>query len=120
MSQVVFAAIVALTLTGADATGTWSGSFTVGDGSGEPRPVTLVLKQDGETLTGTGGPDAARQMPIRKGKVQNGTLTFEIATDDDGVMMFDLKQDAETISGEIWRERDGQKQTAKLSAKRTQ
>ncbi len=104
-------------LLAADATGTWTGTFTVNGDSPEPRPALLVLKQDGDRLTGTAGPDASQQMPIEKGKVEDGKLTFEVAAGE-SIMKFALVLNGDELSGEIQRERDGEHQTAKLAVKR--
>ena len=100
----------------ADVTGNWKGTLTP-DGR-DAGPALLVLKQDGEMVTGTAGPDEGERHPIRSGKVENDTVTFEVETPG-GVMRFTLKQDGEELTGEITRERDGEKQTAKLALKRT-
>ena len=99
----------------ADATGTWTGTLTPADGNGGP--AHLVLKQEGEKLTGTAGPDPGEQHPIEKGKADNGVLTFELSTGG-GVMKFALKQEGDEITGDITRERDGRTQMAKLAVKR--
>lgn len=106
-------------LLAADATGTWSGTLTVKDDGGSPqeRPAHLVLKQDGDKLTGTAGPDASQQMPIEKGKVEDGKLTFEVAAGE-SIMKFALVLNGDELNGEIQRERDGEHQTAKLAVKR--
>ena len=104
-------------LMAADASGKWTGQLIPSDGDGSGRPALLVLKQDGVTLTGTVGPDASEQHPIQNGKVENGKLTFEVPRE--GMLMkFALKQDGDEMTGDIEREREGQKQTAKLSVKR--
>ncbi|WP_321471788.1 hypothetical protein [uncultured Paludibaculum sp.] len=103
----------------ADATGTWTGTFTVkGDGdSPEPRPALLVLKQDGDKLTGTAGPNADEQHPIEKGVIADGKITFEVAAGE-SIMKFALVLNGDEISGDIQRDRDGEHQTAKLAVKR--
>jgi hypothetical protein len=73
-------ALAAATLTAADATGTWTGTLTPSDG--QPGPAHVVLKQEGDKLTGTAGPDASEQHPIQNGRAENGTLTFELQTGD--------------------------------------
>jgi hypothetical protein len=109
--------LTAVTLSAADATGKWTGQLFPSDGDGTGRPAHLVLKQDGATLTGTAGPDAGEQHPIQNGKAEDGRLTFDVPTGGT-VMKFSLKQVGDDITGDIEREREGQKQTAKLSVKR--
>jgi len=46
----------------ADVTGTWTGTLTrTSEGGGQPSPAHLILKQEGITLTGSGGPNACEQ-----------------------------------------------------------
>jgi hypothetical protein len=71
----ILIALAATALYAADATGTWTGTFTpAGNDAG---PAHLVLKQEGTRLTGTAGPDESRQRPIQNGKAENGTVTLK-------------------------------------------
>lgn len=102
-------------LLGADATGTWTGSLTRSDG--ETSTAHLVLKQEGEKVTGTAGPGAEEQHEIQNGKAENGQITFEIPRED-GSMKFVLKQEGEEIKGEVLLERDGEVQKGQLAVTR--
>jgi hypothetical protein len=104
------------TLAAADVTGTWNGTFTP-DGQ-DAGSAMLVLKQDGDAVSGSAGPNETEQHPIRTGKVQNETVTFEVETPG-GLMKFALTLKGDELTGVITRERDGQTQTAKLAVKRT-
>lgn len=115
MTHFLMIALATAFLTSTDATGTWTGTLSPADR--DPGPAHLVLKQEGTTLTGTGGPDESEQHPIRNGKAENGTLTFELEAGG-GVMKFTLKQEGDEIAGDITRERDGQTQMAKLAVTR--
>lgn len=118
MKHVLLLTLAAVGLMAADATGKWTGSLFIPNPDGEQeRPAHLVLKQEGATLTGTAGPDASEQHPIQNGKAEDGNLVFEVPTGET-VMKFSLKQDGDEIKGEITREREGQKQTAKIAVKR--
>ena len=112
MKHALLMAVAAAILITADATGTWTGTLTKSDG--QSHPAHLVLKQDGDKLTGTAGPDANEQHPIANGKAQNGVLTFEL----DNGMKFAVKQDGDEIAGEVTRDREGQTQKATLAVKR--
>ena len=118
MNHLLVIALAAGTLSGADATGTWTGTLTRSGDATEPLPAYLVLKQEGEQLTGTAGPNAGEQQPIHRGKAENGVLTFEVTTGE-SVMKFAVKQDGDEITGDVTREREGQTQRAKLAVKRT-
>jgi hypothetical protein len=115
MPHLLLVALAAATISAADVTGTWTGTLTPGDG--EPRPAHLVLKQGGDTVSGTAGPDASEQRPIQNGKSENGKVTFEVAGEVT-VMKFVLKLEGDEMTGDVSRERDGQVQTAKLAVKR--
>jgi hypothetical protein len=116
MTHFLVIALAATTLAAADVTGSWRGTFTP-DG-GDAGPALLILKQEGNEVTGTAGPDENARHPITKGKVENDTIAFEVETPG-GVMKFALKQKGDELAGDVTRERDGQQQTAKLSVKRT-
>lgn len=115
MTHILLIAVVATTLAAADVTGTWQG--TLSPEGRDAGPALLVLKQEGEAVTGTVGPDETERHPIKSGKVQNDTVTFEVETPG-GVMKFTLKQNGDELTGDVSRERDGQQQTAKLAVKR--
>ena len=68
----------------AQVTGVWAGSLTVtvdGKATAEVEYLHVVLKQNGEVVTGTAGENADQQFPIRNGKLTTvrdvTTLTFE-------------------------------------------
>ena len=105
----------------ADVTGKWTGSIDITEGDGgKHETACLILKQDGTTLTGTGGPTEEQQMPIQKGKVDGNKITFEIALDQDRVMSFTLQAEADSITGDVSGsdKETGQPKTAKLSLNR--
>jgi hypothetical protein len=116
MTHLLVIALAATTLAAADVTGTWRGTFTP-DGR-DAGPALLILKQEGNAVTGTAGPDENEQHPISKGKVENDTVAFDVETPG-GVMKFTLKQKGDELGGDVTRERDGQRETAKLAVKRT-
>jgi hypothetical protein len=103
-------------LLGADATGTWTGSLTRSDG--EVGSAHLILKQDGEKVTGTAGPGADEQHEIANGKSENGQITFELPREN-GSMKFVLKQEGDEIKGEVTLERDGEVQKGQLAVTRS-
>ena len=74
---ILFAAVAAA----ADASGTWKAQFQGRDG--QTRESTIVLKQDGEKLTGTmsgmGG-----ETPIENGKVSGDDVSFEVTRNFQG------------------------------------
>lgn len=117
MKHLLLIFCTALALSAADATGKWTGTLTIDTQSDQPRPAHLVLKQDGGKLTGTAGPNAGEQHAIQNGKAEDGTLTFELSQGE-SIMRFTLKLEGDEMKGGITREREGLKETAKLSVKR--
>jgi hypothetical protein len=119
MKALFLTLIAALSLSAADATGTWTGNFSATTPEGERQhSAMLVLKQQGTTLTGTAGPDATEQLPISNGKAEGDVLTFEVVRENGPTMKFNLKQTGDEIAGDIKREREGQVQLAKILVKR--
>lgn len=115
MKFILLMTMAAAALIAADATGTWTGTFT--PAGQEAGPAHLVLKQDGQKLTGTAGPTSDEQHEIQNGKAEDGKITFEVAGEN-ATMKFVLKQDGEEIKGDVSREREGQVQTARLAVMR--
>jgi hypothetical protein len=101
-----------------DVTGKWSGSFnTIGpDGSTREAGIFLDLKQKGTELTGTAGPNAERQWPL-KGKIEGAKLAFEVQSDDGPVKITLTLADGH-LKGEAALEANGQKRAAKIDAER--
>jgi len=78
--------------TASDLTGKWSGAFKV-DGGDHTAPQLFVLKQQGKTLTGSGGPNAGEQYPIENGRIDGDETRFELTTGE-WKFAYDLKQTA--------------------------
>ncbi len=107
-----------MALSAADITGRWSGSFEPrNDEQARPHPAYLILKQDGNKLTGSGGPREDRQIPIENGKVEGDRLTFEIPVEA-GRVSFDVVVKGDEMSGEM--SRNAGAETAKISLKRVE
>ncbi len=98
-----------------DVSGNWSGTFI--DTENQSHSIYLVLKQDGATLTGSGGPDAEKQHQMQNGKVSDGRLTFEVAAGE-GTFFFDLKAAGDQITGDLQFKAGNETRTAKVSLKR--
>ena len=54
--------------------GKWAGEVQGGRG---PQPVTLTLKADGTTLTGTAVGGRGGEVPIREGTIANNAMKFK-------------------------------------------
>jgi hypothetical protein len=79
-----------------DLTGQWSGKFKV-DGGDHTVPQLFILKQQGKTLSGSGGPNAGEQYPIENGSIDGNEARFELTTGE-WKFAYDLKQ---TTPGEL-------------------
>jgi hypothetical protein len=120
VSTVALALVALFAFAASDVTGKWSGTLEIAnpEGGSKSEPAFVILKADGATLTGSGGPNEADQKPIRNGKVQGDRLTFEIETSK-VTMRFDLKVAENRIEGKIDGEgRDGEKRSARISLQR--
>ena len=116
MANWIVAALLA-TLAFANVTGTWTGTLAPeGRDSG---PAHLVLKQDGDTVTGTAGAtEQGERLTIRNGIAKDGVVTFEVETPGGHLMKFDLREQGDELTGTVTRERDGETARATLSVKR--
>jgi hypothetical protein len=112
--------VSALTLSAADVTGKWSGTFEFTDrGDGAKNSTAyLVLKQDGGKLTGTGGPSSDHQEAVIGGKADGNQLIF-VAEHNGRAMNFKLQVDGDSMKGEVSREnQEGVTETAIVLLKR--
>jgi hypothetical protein len=104
-----------LSAVAADLTGNWSGEAQA---EGESHPLYFVLKQDGTTLTGTGGPTQSEQHPIQNGKIDAGKMSFDIPVGDKGTIHFELSADGDGLKGAVQRKSDEVNQSGTVSLKR--
>ena len=82
----------------ADLSGRWSGEILT---DGETHSLYFVLKQDGNTLTGSGGPDESEQHPMQNGKVESGgRMIFDVPVAK-GVFHFELSPDGDGLKGNV-------------------
>lgn len=119
MKYILCLILAAANLVAADATGKWTGTLTVRTLDGGERPGTahLELKQEGTKLTGTAGPNESIQHPIENGRAENGSLTFQVSTEN-ATMKFVLNHEGDEIKGRVTREHEGEPETARLEVKR--
>jgi hypothetical protein len=85
LTSVLLVLALALTASAADITGKWTGSgeLTRADGTTRDTSVYLDLRQEGQEVTGSAGPDPDQVLPISKGKLDGGKLTFEVVARSD-------------------------------------
>jgi hypothetical protein len=86
----------------AELTGTWSGSFDIhfADGRIVNDTAWLELQQTGAVVTGTVGPRADQQGPVREGTASGNTLRFVADSTPGKVLRFELERQGEKLSGE--------------------
>jgi hypothetical protein len=109
--------LVTVSALAADLTGNWSGSFKV-DGGDHSVPQCFTLRQQGKSLSGSGGPDASEQYPIEKGSVEGNQITFQVTTGE-WKFTYHLRQlSADTLEGDLKLESVNDSRTAKVSLTR--
>jgi hypothetical protein len=112
-------ALVALPVGASDVSGKWSGTFeaVTNDGNTKSEPLLLIFKQDGDKLTGSGGPNEGERHEMKDGKVVGDKITFEVPLER-GSILFALTVEGDQIKGDMKRVREGGEQTAKVTLKR--
>jgi hypothetical protein len=110
--------LLAINLMAANVTGRWSGRFRV-DGGDHDIPQLLILKQEGNKLIGSGGPNDTEQYPIEDGKVNGDRVQFEITTGE-WKFTYDVKADGATMKGNIELKSVNDQRTALVSLTKTQ
>jgi hypothetical protein len=96
-----------------DLTGKWSGAFRA-DGADHDVPQLFILKQEGNNLTGSGGPDQGEQYPLESGKVDGDRIRFEITTGE-WKFIYDLRTTDAGMTGDLELKSINDKRTAKVS-----
>jgi hypothetical protein len=111
--------LAAMTLSAADISGKWSGSFTVTGPGGESQEETafVIFQQKGTELTGSGGPDESQQWPILKGKVEGNRITFEVQSDGP-LYKVDVMLVGDHIKGDVTVVQEGHTSKAKVDVTR--
>lgn len=116
----VFAVVLLLTMNtmAGDLTGKWSGSFKV-DGADHDVPQLFIFKQEGNKLTGSGGPDKSEQYPIEDGRVDGDRARFEITTGE-WKFTYSLKAIDAKLTGDLELKSLDNRRTAKVNLSRAQ
>jgi hypothetical protein len=82
----------------ADFTGKWSGE---GVTNGEAHALYFVLKQMGDTVTGTSGPDASEQHDFTTIKVDGSKIVLDVTIGDNGSLHFELEGEGDSLKGTV-------------------
>jgi hypothetical protein len=110
--------LVTIPAMGGDLTGKWSGSFKA-DGADHGVPQLFIFKQDGNKLTGSGGPDQSEQYPIENGKIDGTRVRFELTTGE-WRFTYDLRTDGPKLAGDLELKGINDRRTAKVSLSKTE
>jgi hypothetical protein len=105
---------------GATLTGEWT--WTIKGPDGNPVNAPLILKQEGNTVTGRFSRGGDRWLDIKDGSVRDGEFSWSVRRDrpNGGAMTYRMsgKLDGDKITGTATTEMDGQETTADWSAQR--
>jgi hypothetical protein len=101
-----------------DLTGKWSGAFKV-DGSDHDVSQLFIFKQEGNKLTGSGGPDQSEQYPIENGRVDGDRVSFEITTGE-WKFTYSLRATDAKLAGDLELKSVDNRRTAKVNLTRIQ
>ena len=107
----------AMGLGAADLSGKWSGAIVVAEGGETVKlPILLILKHDGDQLSGTAGADEGTQRAITKATVEGDKVIIEF-TDGPDKYSLNLTVDGDQMTGEA---RSGDSPKMKISVKRSE
>lgn len=120
MKKLIVVIVLLLTFSAmaADVTGRWSGRFRVGGGDHDV-PQLFILKQNGNKLTGSGGPDEAEQYPLENGTIDGDRAKFEVTTGE-WKFAYNLKIETSSMSGELQLTSVNDRRTAKVTLTKVQ
>ena len=97
---VFLAGAMSIVAAAADVSGRWTGSFTP-DG-GESHTAFFVLKQNGNAIAGTAGPEENQQWPDLKGTIHGDKVTLEVKSPEDGMTYkCDLLLAGDRLKGDV-------------------
>jgi hypothetical protein len=82
MKLLLTSLLLTLSISAADFSGKWSGTYIDVSGGNKTEPLLMILTQDGNTITGTVGMTAEQQMPISNGKVDGNNVTFDVTAEE--------------------------------------
>ena len=100
----------------ADVTGTWQVTITITGQDGSPQKDTgiALLKQTGNSITGSMGQDATRQNPITEAVIKDNKITLKVSPRPDRTTTFELTIDGNKMAGTAERTGDPRKATVEF------
>src|SRR5688572_17238605 len=103
-----------------DLTGNWNATFTRTAPSGQTQSITFTFHftQKGKVLTGTIGPEPARQWKVEKGAVDGDKVTFQVQQPEGPLRSFTLTHAKGRLQGMQKVEAQGQSFDVTVDAER--
>jgi hypothetical protein len=101
-------------------TGNWNATFTRIAPNGQPQSITFTFHftQKGKSLSGTVGPEPARQWKVEKGVVDGAKVTFQVQQPDGPLRSFVLTLAKGRLQGTQKLEFNGQTAEVTVDAER--
>jgi len=93
--------LTAASLAAVDVTGTWTGTMSQKSDDGQATRAAIVfhLNQEGDQVTGTGGPPDEPPGPIREVKLEGNRLRFTVGGASGPTWKFDLRVSRDSMWG---------------------
>lgn len=86
----------------ADVTGTWSGPMSMTkEGETKDDSAYLVLKQTGNVITGTIGPNQEKRLDITKGTADGDNVVIEAVVEGENKLVLRLKLEGDKLTGDL-------------------
>jgi len=94
---VITTLLLGTSLIAQELSGRWKGGFKA-EGGDHGISQLIILHQNGNQLTGSGGPDDSEQYPIENGTVNGDKIHFELTTAR-SKFFYDLKKTESDLNG---------------------
>jgi hypothetical protein len=82
MKLLLTSLLLTLSISAADVSGKWTGTFIDTLEASNKSGMVLILTQHGSTLTGTTGPNSKEQRAIGNGKVDGNNISFVVRSEE--------------------------------------
>jgi hypothetical protein len=119
MKLLLTSLLLTLSISAADLSGKWSGTYIDVSGGNKTEPLVMILTQDGNTITGTVGMTVEAQMPIGNGKVDGNNVTFDVTAEEVSIH-YVLRLVDEHLKGQVKAVVAGEKLDGTLDVKRVE
>jgi len=117
MKHLITSLLLTLSISAANLSGKWTGTFTEAGEGNKSDSTVVTLTQDGNALTGTIGP---KRWPITNGRVVDANnITFDMK-DGNLIVHFSLQFVDKHLKGKAWSEENGQFHGGTLDLSREQ